>query len=220
MKERMLSFTGEMVRFILVDEKTHSRRVMDPQPKPYTKKEWPNIDPGFDYRSTLYPRNNIIHVCPYGRPGDRILVREKARVVKVNRKEPWAFNPFDKDIKCKLRYEADGTVSDWIKYPKRLGLVNVGDCIPNGCFKEAARIVLEITDVRVERLNDISWSDALKEGMDNFLYGGYDFSFMQYNDKPAVGNYRRLWNSIYAARGYDWTVNPYVWVIEFKRITK
>jgi hypothetical protein len=72
----------------------------------------------------------------------------------------------------------------------------------------ASRISLEITGVRVERVQDISEADALAEGVDrtNTSLPGY-----------ATERFRRLWDSINAARGFGWEVNPWVWVIEFRR---
>jgi hypothetical protein len=79
--------------------------------------------------------------------------------------------------------------------------------------KEAARIFLKVTNVKVERLQEITEEDALKEGcMPIILDDAIFFS--------AKGKFHALWDSIYAKRGYGWEVNPWVWVIEFERISK
>ena len=74
--------------------------------------------------------------------------------------------------------------------------------------KWAARIWLEVTGVRVERVQDISEEDAIAEGIPRgaVQYCGH-----------AIRLFRDLWDSINAKRGYPWEVNPWVWVVEFKR---
>lgn len=121
-------------------------------------------------------------------------------------------------MKVKVRYEADGAESDWLPYPSRLSYIHVGRCIANGCYKEAARIMLEITNIRVERLNDISETDAIAEGIDAKLCREYHFkSPVAHILNPAAYHaFAGLWESI---NGKDsWNANPWVWVIEFKRI--
>ncbi|VTN08304.1 Uncharacterised protein [Raoultella terrigena] len=81
----------------------------------------------------------------------------------------------------------------------------------------ASRITLEITDVRVERLNSISESDAIAEGLKRYNDDGiiYYGPFGRGDCRPEVA-YRDLWLSIYGAE--SWQANPWVWVIEFKRV--
>ena len=79
--------------------------------------------------------------------------------------------------------------------------------------KEAARIFLKVTDVRVERLQDITEEDAIAEGMSKTLVDGVVFI-------SAKGNFHVLWDSLNIKRGYGWDTNPWVWVIEFERINK
>jgi len=81
----------------------------------------------------------------------------------------------------------------------------------------ASRIQLEITDVRAERVNDISNEDILAEGS--------TVKEMSYNNKTGepLGfqyNFKTLWDSINEKRGYGWASNPWVWVVDFKRIDK
>jgi hypothetical protein len=77
--------------------------------------------------------------------------------------------------------------------------------------KEAARIFLKVTDVRVERLQDITEEDAIAEGMSKTLVDGVVFI-------SAKGNFHVLWDSLNIKRGYGWEANPWVWVIEFERV--
>lgn len=83
--------------------------------------------------------------------------------------------------------------------------------------REAARIFLEVTEVRVERLQEISGRDVLAEGADNG------------KSNPAMGErwenmqrmaFQELWDSIYSKRGFGWEQNPWVWVISFKRVER
>jgi len=100
--------------------------------------------------------------------------------------------------------------------------VKAGARVPNGCLKEMARIFLKITDVRVEKLQDISYEDIMAEGCD------IDISdCVTYNDDgekksvsySAYNWYRELWNKT-APKGYKWEDNPYVFIYEFERVNK
>ena len=79
--------------------------------------------------------------------------------------------------------------------------------------KEAARIWLEVTNVRVERLQEITEEDAKAEGVMP-IYGN-DFA----SEKRHYPSFARLWDNRYAKRGHGWETNPWVWVIEFKKVT-
>lgn len=80
--------------------------------------------------------------------------------------------------------------------------------------KDCSRITLEITNIRVERLQEISPSDAISEGICTCVNDGRD----RYTKFDAVAAYRILWESINSKRGFGWDVDPWVWVIEFKRV--
>lgn len=79
--------------------------------------------------------------------------------------------------------------------------------------REAARIFLRVTNVKVERLQDITVEDAIAEGMSEILIDGVVFI-------SAKGDFRVFWDALNIKRGYGWDTNPWVWVIEFERITK
>jgi hypothetical protein len=90
--------------------------------------------------------------------------------------------------------------------------------------KWAARIRLEITGIRVERLQDITEEDAKAEGiefadtaLDGRLYRDYSCKKLSFTSSP-IESYQSLWDSINTKRGFGWTTNPWVWVIEFKWI--
>jgi len=190
-RERPIIFSAPMVRAILAGQKTQTRRVIKPQP------DVPN--PGTNW--TIAMSSN----CPYGHPGARLWVRETCRAVELI--PGWGgvnYLAGGGDIKIE---NTESAVAQWWKlYGYRGGC---GMTVPPIHMPRwASRISLEITGVRVERVQDISEADALAEGVDrtNTSLPGY-----------ATERFRRLWDSINAARGFGWEVNPWVWVIEFRR---
>ena len=149
-----------------------------------------------------------------------IWVREPVRV--------WAFISNDLDFS----YNADG-VNMTKKLPNRFYDENNntpkwtdghedGRYIPNGCIKEMARIFLKITDVRVERLQDIKYGSIMNEGCNIDISDcvKYDGENQEEAINHSVYNWWiRLWNKT-ALKGYNWKDNPYVFVYEFKRVNK
>ncbi|MCU2345860.1 hypothetical protein N8Q82_07620 [Enterobacter roggenkampii] len=182
-------FNGEMVRAILDGRKTQTRRIMKNQPAgdyPDTPALIRSVDGGFQWYGH-YGESSIFN-CPFGAVGDRIWVRE-------------TWNKYG----GLLTYRAD---YDWIEdmkkemachesYPKWHPSIHMP--------RWASRITLEITGVRVERLNDISECDAKAEGAPT--------ECCVIGDKHFLG-FRSLWKSIYGDE--SWRSNPWVWVIEFK----
>ncbi|WP_213322402.1 ASCH domain-containing protein [Klebsiella aerogenes] len=219
MKERGMIFNGEMVRAILDGRKTQTRRIVKPQPE-LTKGS------GFSWNGALYgagsddreTNRNFAHVkCPHGKPGDRIWVRETFQGPLFDYEQMESYledsSKFEKPEFC--LYAADGKPAP--EY------YDADDNLRHGWRPSihmprwASRILLEITDVRVERLNDISQEDAQAEGM--ALTGWRP----TYSDPDSGGevwtpydNFARLWESIYGEG--SWKANPWVWAITFKRI--
>ena len=190
-KERSMIFNAEMVRAILSGQKTQTRRIMKNQPAgdyPDSPVMVRNIESGFQWHgkhgeSSVFP-------YPLGTVGDRIWVRET-----------WARYNVDQDSHD-LAYRAT-TPEDW---PPNGAIWRPSVHMP----RWASRILLEITNVRVERLNDISEEDAKAEGV----------SPSAHTITPPEAVYRvgfgELWRSIYGDE--NWEKNPWVWVIEFKRV--
>ncbi|MBU9388980.1 hypothetical protein KTE71_15765, partial [Burkholderia multivorans] len=85
--------------------------------------------------------------------------------------------------------------------------------------RAAARITLEITGVRVERLQSISESDARAEGVTIEEHHTRGYCAGAYRP-PSIRAFHDLWDSLNAARGHGWDVNPWVWAIEFRRIER
>jgi hypothetical protein len=184
MKERGIIFNGEMVRQILSGNKTMTRRVINPQPE------------------GLY-RLTETGDMPWN-IGQRLWVRETCHAEEL-------FSGLDV-----VRYHADNAViqientreasTDWcILNCYRHGS---GETVPSIHMPRwASRITLEITDVRVERIHEITRQDAVKEGIEYLP------------DKPGDNVLTRfigLWNSLNEKRGYGWSKHPWVWVLEFK----
>jgi hypothetical protein len=204
MRERPIIFNAEMVRAVLSGSKTQTRRIVRHQPCrsdllkdqmvfPRNKKEYDRLYP----TGLLYPnaKEDVLKLNPFGAVGDRLWVRERARVVH-------RFGDM-----ASIRFEADGFLSA-VPMPDRIKPVPVGQCLSNGCYREAARITLEITGVRVERLHAITLGDICKE----FGCGLYDCRPATY----GFQSWEELWQSIYGEE--SWQANPWVWVIAFKRV--
>ncbi|HHZ9054681.1 TPA: hypothetical protein ACWMH1_001576 [Pseudomonas aeruginosa] len=193
MKERPILFTGPMVRAILEGRKTVTRRVVSPQPDFLGSM----VDPNTPFK-TLDAGLHARITCPYGEPGDRLWVREA-----------WAA-----DAQVDAIAPSDLSQGEPIWYPADLSVRQTGcSMISKGRVRPsihmprwASRILLEITAVRVERLHDLSDPDVLAEGCSH--------SEMQSGDS-LVSVLARLWQST----GGDWAANPWVWVVEFKRVT-
>lgn len=155
--------------------------------------------------------SNHLLGCPFGQVGDRLWVRE-------------TFAAFDADWKHPGKPH-DLRAGPWpnVVYPASVAKIPDGTCRPSIHMPRwASRITLEITAVRVERLNDISEEDAEAEGIDmEALYDSQDcydcIADHNMTGRPTVtGAFKYLWESIY---GVDsWSVNPWVWVIEFRRV--
>lgn len=147
--------------------------------------------------------------CPYGRPGDRLWVRET-----------WA--PLDDSGACFYRsgipeYVASQPTGAWLDYP--YDSVYAPKCPESIRWRPAihmpraaSRILLEITGIRVERLQDISEEDAIAEGIEkNCIYN----NGRRYVESP-IHSFCTLWQSINGPE--SWDENPWVWVVEFKQI--
>lgn len=136
--------------------------------------------------------------CPYGKKGDRLWVRE-------------AFSVCDHPQGPVCSYKADHPQDEYLKWRPS---IHMPRC--------ASRITLEIINIRIEQLQEISDSDALAEGVPvNESAISVPLSG-EFDEKETIPRalYRDLWDSINAKRGFGWDVNPWVWVIEFKRLQK
>jgi len=141
--------------------------------------------------------------CPYGVPGDRLWVRET-----FVQGHPSDAGEVRYDLPLRYWYRADGDLDMWAGEDGHAGDVPWRPSIHMP--RAASRITLEITDVRVERLQAISEEDALAEGV----------PFVQNDpfERTARREFQDLWDSLNAKRA-PWASNPWVWCLTFKRVT-
>lgn len=217
MKERPILFSGAMVRAILEGRKTQTRRVVKQLSGFGNVTDFqPTKTPGFDwmFRNVRKLWNDLTHnrvlsACPYGQAGDRLWVRETFCVGYEYEPGKFAALPFDGCEKTrKAFYRA--TDDDAPNEPTRPWKPSIH--MP----RWASRITLEIVSVRVERLQNISHADARAEGAP---MPTTEMGLTHGEQGDWRGSYRLLWDSINHKRGFGWDVNPWVWVIEFKRVT-
>lgn len=250
MTDKPILFSGPMVRAILDGRKTVTRRVLKPQPPEwatfcqelqglYVSRGWapsglwqwsePEQNPPRKLRRwpahVKGPMAGIDYgMKPLHAPGDRLWVREAWRTdsgldhlsgkgieqacLEAGYKAPWA----------PIAY-GDGTVVNWQK-EHGLGRYRHARFMP----RWASRITLEVTGVKVERLQDISEEEAAAEGPSCHVCGGgfpsEDDCHCFHRDKPARIDFHALWDSINGKReGASWDDNPWVAAISFRRVT-
>lgn len=206
-----------MVRAILEGRKTQTRRILKPQPASH---HWETM-PGYELRvsgphpiqggrvgvrfSHRIPHNQnddgvVWSVCPHGSPGDRLWVRESGwerpeRTPRMMREGADTWEPY--------YFDADALTDADIDDFKRWGFKRRPSILMP---RRASRITLEILDVRVERLNDITNEDCFAEGLP---------SDSEHGNRTW---YSHLWESIHGPG--SWDLNPWVWVIEFPRFAQ
>ncbi|HCL5249752.1 TPA: hypothetical protein N2F69_004607 [Salmonella enterica] len=204
-------FNGEMVRAILDGRKTQTRRIMKNQPAgdyPETPALIRNVGTGFQWHG-LYGESSIFN-CPLGSIGERIWVRETYQGPLFDYEQMESYledsSKFEKPDFCV--YRADGNPAP--EFYDADDNLHCGWRPSIHMPRWASRITLEITDVRVERLNAISEEDAQAEGVQPACY----------EITPPEAAYRvsfgEVWRGIYGEE--SWSANPWVWVIEFKRV--
>ncbi len=229
MKERPILFNAPMVRALLDGSKTQTRRVFNAhmiKAMGYAAAAGEVsyfVDQGFmEPNDASY----VVDFCPHGQPGERLWVREThAQVfdVDIPAGRPvgpigTAGSPARPDWKSRYVYLADGEMPtvQWR---------HVGDSQPVRWTPSihmprwASRIMLEIVSVRVERLNDCSEADALAEGVKAEPCDHVRLSCEEIGccGPTAKGMNAALWEQINGVGA--WADNPWVWVIEFKRVT-
>ena len=219
MSERPIRFSGPMVHAILEDKKTQTRRIVKLPP---ASQGWRFIEFAFNcedstrYRAgfagnTGFTGSIICVNCPYGKPpnpifkspGDRLWVREghaldgSQVVYRAGNAEAESSGP-----RVDVRWRPSIFMPRW-----------------------ASRITLEITSVRVERLQQISEADAMAEGIGELplqegqpgAWWAADLTQPKLYGRSAIDAYSKLWQSINGAG--SWDANPWVWVVEFRRLS-
>lgn len=216
MKEKPILFSGEMVKAILDGTKTQTRRVVKGKfiPGPYDVVQLV----GDEEVGLWAPRSKsgkmfIDHTwrpfrCPYGVPGDRLWVRERWWTkYEPNQNRSWAgVGEYCKDTCVNIH----GKIKDRDGYHPSIHM-----------FRWLSRITLEITDIRVERVQDITEEDARAEGITDggcLICGEHEPCGCSNPQPDARDAFAWLWDSINKKRGYGWSTNPWVWVVEFRRV--
>lgn len=261
-KERPILFTDEMVRAILEDRKTQTRRVV--KPSPGHQSEWATVaslskcptcylcevdgqlgaqfqhaQAGKHYRGSDVPSDSPYgwFKCPYGKVGERLWVRET-----------WA--DVNSELGPSLLYRSNENLVGWEEFSKVFDKdYGVGPSMNYAAYpgsydmwwsdllagepdhkwrsprympRWASRITLEITNIRVERVQDITEDDAVAEGVTQLKTSVRVYPSRSADKVEELLSYRQsfegLWDSINKKKGFGWDVNPWVWVVEFKRI--
>lgn len=256
-KQRPIIFSTDMVQAILAGRKTMTRRILKHQPEPpraiynegdaipilkengndlllrfnwITERFYPKIYKDFSYRR---------YKCPYGKVGDILCVKEnfyeygswQRRHNPGKGRIEWYFS--GKGQYAYLRDPLEFIVEKKRVYDKLGWYKRSSLFMP----KEACRIFLQITDIRVERLQDISEEDAIMEGIftypfedltlcrdymgsyKDFIKGNpYGFNHGSEKQLGAVASFCTLWELINGRE--SWIANPWVWVVSFERAEK
>lgn len=222
MTERPILFSDAMVRAILAGAKTQTRRVMTPQPidecgAPIVGAYHPIVvrrgieEPGPERWGASTEEQSW--PCPYGRPGDRLYVREA-----------WGHAFTYGGQSPAIAYRA--TKSAWRTDGARVFTSEIEHATSDGqrwrpsihMPRWASRLTLEVTSVRVERVQSISEEDARAEGLTRHA-AGWSAGGDGYDTLTARQAYAELWDEINGEReGCSWDANPWCWCVSFKRV--
>ncbi|RJL15297.1 hypothetical protein C9E82_05105 [Paracoccus siganidrum] len=209
MADRPILFSGPMVRAILDGRKSQTRRILNIRGHKSFSEFGPSDTPGYDWHfRDAHMRwhdlrdSRLRELLPYA-PGDRLWVRE---TWTARMEHGWTIaDARSRMYREEILYKADGhdSIDGWwpsIHMPR-----------------EFSRLTLIVTDVRVQRLQDISEADALAEGVERDSDGWRDY---QMPTTQCCGNardsFRTLWDSLNAGRGYGWDRNPWVAAVSFQ----
>ncbi|NIA72452.1 hypothetical protein HBA54_28085 [Pelagibius litoralis] len=201
MSTKPILFSGPMVRAILEGRKSQTRRVLKLKPG---MAPWQDEDTGEWFQSGHGEAGDDFLKVPYA-PGDLLWVRESFRL-RADQNEK---RPSDDWWKSGAWYHADDP-----------------ELVPSGCGggagklrpsihmpRWASRLTLEVTAIKVQRVQDISCADALAEGVT------WPDSEMEAKGEPSgspIIAFEELWNGLNEGRGYDWEANPWVVAVTFK----
>jgi len=201
MAEHPLISNQRTVQAILAGRQTQDRRPIKPQPREIA---WIDGQATAVWRGCIFIpregdwRSHLLLRCPYGVVGDHLWVRETwgftaewpmgFQKAHIEEGGPW--------LSDDMAYRADNPLGRWCWRPS----IHMP--------RWASRIVLEVTDVRVQQVQEISEQDAYAEGID----------LSPRMPHPRLW-FRDLWDELYAKKGLGWDVNPWVWASTFRRVT-
>lgn len=210
--EHPILFSAAMVCAILSGQKTQTRRVIKAVRQNNT------VLTG-KYKKTVMHVLDERLPCPYGKPGDRLWVRESFQPLFAN-DHCLASANYKTGIGYKVSYPATDGIKEYIDADKDELTARVRPSIHMPRW--ACRLVLEIVNVRVERLKDITPDDSLAEGVTRKMRNDFGFSCDEseeaFNFTQSKHTFSLLWKSINGVE--SWNENPWVFVIEFKQVDK
>lgn len=219
-KERPIIFSGPMVRAEQDGRKSQTRRPIREQPPASMVKcargvtgSWVGWDENGDEVWNAH--------CPYGVPGDRLWIKETHYLYGE-----WRNNGVTKTGRDKWKFHSIGTECGYMDDPPRS--VKPFTYKLRGWYKrpsifmcrEDSRILLENTDMRVEKVQKISDTDCVAEGVSLRRRVGLppDYIMGIFNEEFLKGAFSKYWNSIYTKPGQSWEDNPWVWALTFKQL--
>lgn len=186
--EHPILFSAPMVQAILEGRKTQTRRLLG--------KGKPAPDGGMTFR------------CPYGVPGHRLWVKETFQGPLFNPGSTALTRDFKTGKGLHVHYVGLGDPIEW--HHEEDGLTS--RCRPSIYMPRwASRITLLVTDIRTQRLQDITADDVVAEGVSPSEVRGIG------SDASFITHFKELWDSLNWDRG-AWSINPWVWVVTFKRV--
>lgn len=210
MKDTPILMSGEMVLALLENRKTKTRRIIKPQPEmqdfgvggeayAFVKGKHKVYNGFIAIGINAFNKGETHNICPYGHVRDQLWIKE-------------TFAYTDHTVNIKPGYVYRATDPDWSTLKGFKWTPSIF------CTRKASRITLEITNVRVERLNEISEEDAAAEGVTirQVETGVEHCGIKEMMPESPVDAYARLWEQI-NGKG-SWSANPFVWAISFKRI--
>lgn len=248
-KEIPILFSTPMIQAILDGDKTMTRRIINPQPYPIgvgespyggsrTGWEWKpkslnrswNDDDKDPYNGGTLGNTALSGNSPYGKIGNCLWVREttwirgqwKKNGKSKSGKVKWKF--IDKTIGGLYYYETDDT-KPLMKPEQKSGKIGWYKRPAIFSPRKASRLFLEITNIKAERLQQISQEDAKAEGIPRAPHRPSSCGKKMHADRSIIRDcyicaFRILWNRINGSSGKHWENNPWVWVISFKKISK
>lgn len=212
MKSRPILFSGPMICALIAGKKTQTRRMLNPPPVHGVSRGQPIVLWGTPTQKTTN-KDVWLARCPYGVPGDLLIVREAWRFAG------WCPAEYSglggKGMAVDIEYAADKAKRTVLHPAFDIDTIHTSPRPSIHMFRWASRLTLEITDVRVERLQEISAADAVAEGITPAPGSWWSGAEGQVATSPEAA-YALLWNSINGPE--SWNANPWCWAVSFRCI--
>lgn len=205
-RARPLSVVQELVPAVLSGDKTVTRRLVTAPTRNHLLPGEKEHSPFLGGDGLWYWKSGkagVVHKavgqrCPFGMVGDRLWLRERARVIDYRAARS------RQEARVRLVYEADETRSAWLPYPSRLALPRLNHCIANGVHREGSRFVDTVLSIAPQRIQDVTDEDARREGVKPRGSGSHAY----------YAAFRILFCELYGHAAWD--NNVWVWRIEWR----